>query len=170
MKVSFSEITEGGIRRVIKDTGWSSGSGLGFNKTPEADIVLQQRDSRTVSLEGKMQAKVKSVCGRCGAALDLEVDETFNYLFRLGEDCSHLQEEIEISADEDETVFLEEPEINIDEVLLEQLLLSVPIRLLCHEDCRGLCPTCGISLNDEQCDCEKERSNSPFAVLRHLKK
>jgi uncharacterized protein len=48
----------------------------------------------------------------------------------------------------------ENEQIDIDEMVLEQLELELPSRVLCSEDCRGLCPQCGADLNVEQCDCK----------------
>jgi uncharacterized protein len=49
------------------------------------------------------------------------------------------------------------------------LLLSLPTRPLCREDCRGLCPHCGINLNRESCGCREERLDSRLAALRSIK-
>jgi uncharacterized protein len=98
------------------------------------------------------------------------VDQSFNYTFRLGEDSSLFQKDMECSDEDWDTVYIEEPAIDVKEVLVEQLILSVPEKLLCSEQCRGLCPQCGISLNSGKCSCAEDRSNSPFAVLKHLKK
>lgn len=170
MKIPFSEITERGLRKVVIDTGWSRRSGLDCRRAPRAEIVLRLTDEITAVLEGRMEAEVNMLCGRCGVPMDVEVDETFEYIFRLEEDKTLSHQEVELSEEDIDTVFLDEPEIDIDEVLAEQLILSVPVRPLCDEDCRGLCPRCGISRNEKQCSCEVEQTHSPFAVLKQLKK
>ena len=48
-------------------------------------------------------------------------------------------------------------------------VLMVPLKPLCQEDCRGLCPICGANLNRETCSCQAEKSDSPFAALAKLK-
>ncbi|HKJ66306.1 MAG TPA: DUF177 domain-containing protein [Desulfopila sp.] len=170
MKIPWSEISAGGLRKVVADTGWSRRSGFDFRKAPQAEIVFRLSDDITAVLEGKIQAEVTSSCGRCGVPVDVKIDENFKYIFRLEEDSILSQQEVELSEEDIDTVFLDEPEIYVDEVLAEQLILSLPLRLLCDKNCKGLCPRCGVSLNEEQCSCEVEQTQSPFAVLKQLKK
>ena len=60
--------------------------------------------------------------------------------------------------------------VNLWPLLREDLILAVPITVLCKEDCRGLCPSCGIDLNTSTCDCQPAAGSlSPFAGLRSIK-
>jgi uncharacterized protein len=152
------------------DTGWASPTGLVFAGEPKAEIVLHRIDDETAALQGHLQATVVSACARCGDTMECVVDETFTYTFKADEASDHLPEEFECSDEDCEIVYLEEPIIDIDDVLAEQLILSVPEKMLCDERCRGLCPHCGASLNYEKCSCTGDHSDSPFAVLQQLKK
>ena len=127
-------------------------------------------DDVTAMLKGSLNAVIDSLCSRCGCAISFEVDEIFDYTFRLEKDKAHALEEIECSDEDIETVHLDKPEVSIDEVLLEQLILSIPEKLLCSKNCKGICPGCGVLLNTEQCTCDDGLVDSPFAVLKHLKK
>ena len=57
----------------------------------------------------------------------------------------------------------------------QEIVLNLPTRVLCNQDCKGLCPVCGINLNEGSCDCNKSQnvenntSNNPFSVLKNLK-
>jgi uncharacterized protein len=62
----------------------------------------------------------------------------------------------------------ENDQIDLDELVLEQLELSLPSRVLCREECRGLCPQCGADLNVEQCDC-KPQIDPRWRALADLK-
>ncbi len=170
VKIPFSDITERGTRLVITETAWSADSGMTFTSKPKAELSLFLLNEITVSLKGNLKAAVILDCGRCGCAVPFTVDEPFDYIFRVEEDSSLSRKEVECSDEDCETVFLEEPVIDVKEVLLEQLILSVPEKLLCSEQCRGLCPQCGASLNNGQCGCAEKQPDSPFAVLKHLKK
>ncbi len=59
--------------------------------------------------------------------------------------------------------------IDLSEFLKEQIVLSLPYKLLCKEDCKGLCPKCGTNLNIEKCNCKNNWEDSKFAVLRNIK-
>jgi uncharacterized protein len=55
--------------------------------------------------------------------------------------------------------------IDLNDFVMEFLELEVPIRYLCNEDCKGLCPKCGKNLNEGECDCPKKEKNPAFKVL-----
>ena len=57
--------------------------------------------------------------------------------------------------DNDDFIVVENLSLDLDELVLEDIYLSLPTRFLCKDDCKGLCPFCGKDLNDEQCDCKK---------------
>jgi len=58
--------------------------------------------------------------------------------------------------------------LDLSEPIRQHVLMDTPLRPLCREDCRGLCPACGQNLNDGRCECEPELEGSPFAALRQL--
>ncbi|MFN7623911.1 MAG: DUF177 domain-containing protein, partial [Acidobacteriota bacterium] len=81
--------------------------------------------------------------------------------------------EIELTADDLGISVYENDQIDLDEMVVEQLELSLPFRLLCQEDCRGLCPQCGADLNTEACDCQPlidPRWEALVAVKEELEK
>jgi uncharacterized protein len=169
MKVSFGQISTGYTHFVIKDTGWFPVEELLLQELQHAEIDLLKKDNQTVSLEGELRVFVKFFCDRCGEVFDSALSANFFYLLKAGEDTSlHLQE-IECSEEDCNTVYLDEPIIDIGEILREQVLLAVPERKVCSEDCRGLCPRCGVNLTHEICRCSADRSDSPFAVLKKLR-
>lgn len=170
MRIVFSDILPGGIHRIIRDSGWSKASGVVFQQPPLADLSLFLTDEVTVDLKGKLNAILNAQCSRCGCATFYEVEELFNYTFRLEKDGTHDLEDLECRDEDIETAYLDKPEISIDEILLEQLILSIPEKVLCSKQCKGICPGCGALLNTEKCNCDDTHANSPFAVLKHLKK
>lgn len=72
--------------------------------------------------------------------------------------------------EEDDSYVYEGDTIDLDRIANEALLLNLPSKLLCREDCRGLCPKCGKNLNEGDCDCSEDYSDSPFAKLLNLNK
>ena len=59
--------------------------------------------------------------------------------------------------------------IEIDQLVAEQIFLTLPVKVLCSEECKGLCPGCGANLNDEACRCKVDDRKSPFAKLVAIK-
>ena len=65
-------------------------------------------------------------------------------------------EELQDESDDDDYVIAEGRVLDLDELIHEEVVLSLPSKILCKEDCKGLCPQCGANLNYEKCDCKKE--------------
>lgn len=76
----------------------------------------------------------------------------------------------DVSRESDEYVFPEDTIIDISAVLTEELLLWMPSKILCREDCRGLCPRCGKNLNEGDCTCAQSQGDPRLAVLKTLLK
>jgi uncharacterized protein len=112
-------------------------------------------DGTTVHVRGRLAAAVEPECGRClelyTASLDQELD-----LFYLPHVPGQLEEQEDDVALSDRDVvvgYYEGERLDLGEVVREQLFLALPLKPLCREDCRGLCPTCGKNLNTGACGC-----------------
>jgi uncharacterized protein len=170
MKVAFSQLSACSTQYSIKDTGWFPVEELILRQLHHAKIDLLKRDNETAVLKGEILASVEFFCDRCGEPFEYALAADFFYLFKTGRDSSvHLQD-MECSEEDCSTVYLDEPVIDVGEVLREQVLLAAPVRRICDEACRGLCSGCGAILAHDPCRCLPDRSDSPFAVLNHFKK
>jgi uncharacterized protein len=58
--------------------------------------------------------------------------------------------------------------LDVDEIVKEQILLAVPTRMLCREDCKGICPQCGVDKNTGECNCETKEIDPRWAALKNL--
>jgi uncharacterized protein len=77
--------------------------------------------------------------------------------------------ELECNIQDPDSIILDEPVVDFDDVLRQQLYLLLPMKRLCSEQCKGLCSRCGVNLNLAECRCANERQDLPFAVLAQLK-
>lgn len=105
-------------------------------------------------LRGQIVAAVRRPCDRCLADIALPMDLPFDLIYTPVESVRGRSGEIELHEDDLGLSVYENDEIDLDQLVIEQLELSLPTRLLCRDECRGLCPSCGIDLNDEECDCK----------------
>ncbi|MDO4542473.1 MAG: DUF177 domain-containing protein [Bacillota bacterium] len=120
---------------------------------------------RVIEVTGTVEAVLKGVCDRCGEDLEYKVladfSETFtNLADKLpdeddGEKCFHL-----FNGDE----------IDLWPYVEQAIFLAKPMKILCKEDCRGLCPQCGQNLNLEDCSCDNDPIDPRLAVLADLLK
>lgn len=170
MKVRFDEIPAEGKTLTIADLSWFPDQEVKRRGNVVATVYLK-RDGKRVFMDAVLSTVAELVCDRCLELFALPIDEKFQVGFELddSEPTSLAPVEYEIKADEMDTVFLDEPVVDIYEVLQQQVFLALPERSLCNEDCRGLCSSCGANLNMEKCRCGAKLSDSPFSVLAGLK-
>jgi uncharacterized protein len=70
--------------------------------------------------------------------------------------------------DNDRLVLVEDFQLSLDQLVVEELILNLPSKNLCREDCSGICPTCGKDLNQGLCGCRNDRVDPRFAILKQL--
>lgn len=171
MKIRFDEIAADGIRRAVTDEAWFPDSELERSGKVFADLFLR-RDNQRVFVDGKLSASVVLTCDRCLESYQEEIAEDFEVEFEYVEsDGSQvLTGEHEVGVDEMDTIYLDEPAIDVYQLLQQQIFLALPEKSLCGENCRGLCGSCGANLNNEKCRCGAKESASPFSVLAGLGK
>ncbi len=127
-----------------------------------------QRSGRLVEVDGRFEATLEMTCARCLAAYTLPLTDTFALTFTPETD-EELPEERQLQAEDLSLVSYHDEQLDLTEPLQDQLLVAVPMRVLCHEDCRGLCPQCGADLNQGVCGCEKKPFNNKFSALSQLR-
>lgn len=170
MKLVFAEITQEKSCYSLSETGWFPVEDVGFTPPVQAEIAVRKKTNTMVFLEGKLQFTALLQCDRCGNPVERLLKEEFEYTILLEEQKNHQISEIECSDEDCNTLYVEEPVIDLDSILREQVFLAVPVSIRCTEDCRGVCPACGVLMKSENCDCLPASSNSPFAVLERLRK
>lgn len=126
-----------------------------------------RRLQANVLVEGRMTAQLETACSRCLEKAVLPVAASFKYTFApLPEEPLP---EWELTAEDLDFAYYHEDTIELDDILFEQLLLQVPIKPLCAETCRGLCPRCGVNRNLADCSCRDEEGDDRLAVLKTFK-
>jgi uncharacterized protein len=107
-------------------------------------------------------------CARCLDPVAHRLEEHFDLLFRpTGVDASAAEHAI--STSDTEIGYYEGGRLAVEDVLREQVLLSLPPRTLCQQDCKGLCPRCGRNLNTEVCACDKRQVDARWTALADLR-
>jgi uncharacterized protein len=129
------------------------------------DIV---KDKQHFQLTGSVRTTLELTCGRCLEPFTMEIDAPFD--LRYQPHASNTGEgEREIEEDDLTTAFYEDQRIDLGQLMREQFYLAVPMKPLCRELCRGLCPVCGTNLNRDACDCKRDWEDPRMAVLKELK-
>jgi uncharacterized protein len=120
-------------------------------------------------LVGRLQTTLELVCSRCLDGFPLVVNEALDVLFLpQSENAGEGEREVE---DEDlSTAYYREGVLDLGQLIQEQFYLVVPMKPLCGEGCKGLCPVCGINLNTAACPGHPGGLDPRLAVLEQLKK
>ncbi len=143
-----------------------------FNLEPHNTIKLVEpfhifmklyRLGENIDIKGSYSGNLEFDCDRCCERTVVKFEKSFHYILqpKKTEDDA-----IEEGDEELDFGFYEGEEIDLSELAVEHLMLSIPIKMLCKEECKGVCPYCGQNRNEFECDCEKKAmSSNPFKKL-----
>jgi uncharacterized protein len=126
------------------------------------------KDGSQFHLVGHVAASLTLACGRCLDDIVLPVDLAFDLLYLPHKDNAG-EGEVEVEDDDLTTAFYGNDEIDLGQLVLEQFYLAAPMKPLCRESCRGLCPECGTNLNTATCSCVREWTDPRLDGLRVLR-
>ena len=118
-----------------------------------------------IRIRGHLGTHLETCCDRCLGPVDTPVERDFDLFYRPVKTIAR-EEEIEIPEKELEVGFYSGHGIVLSDVVTEQVILSVPMKVVCRAECLGLCPVCGVDRNREACQCPAPQSDSPFASLK----
>jgi DUF177 domain-containing protein len=160
----------------------SDGRSTGFKAAGEFQLHAElQKVSGSVLLRGRFEAPLVAPCKRC--LTEVQVALPVEFILNLVPE-SKVRDKSERDGGEDDeggpnvgSFALETADqelfdgrtIDLDPILKEQVLLALPMNVLCREDCKGLCPTCGKDLNEAQCACEPRPKDPRLAALKNIK-
>lgn len=111
-----------------------------------------------VTLKATVDYRYDGICDRCAVPVQQQRSLTIEHILVVS-----LNQE-----DNDSFVLIENYQLPLDDLVLEDLLLNQPSKLLCQDDCRGLCMSCGKNLNDGLCGCRQDSGDPRMAVLKQL--
>ena len=141
---------------------------LGFDTQLTVKLKITKAGDQYL-LEGSLSGGLRVVCDRCLDDYHMDLKHDFNaYLDSPPPSDTHLSE-VELLDEDMEVDFIKDREIDLDEMIKEQIYLSLPMKSLCTDQCRGLCPICGMNLNVSDCQCQREQGHPGFLKLRDLK-
>jgi uncharacterized protein len=121
-----------------------------------------------IRIEGQLETKIEMVCARCLEPVVEDVNRPFD-LFYAPLPKGTKPKEDRLKDDDTEIGFFEGDGLFLADVLREQVLLALPLKVICQSDCRGLCANCGANLNHEECRCETHAPDPRLAPLARLK-
>lgn len=127
---------------------------------------LKLKDRR-VLVNGHIETRAHVECDRCLQPVELPVSVNFALDFVTGSEYES-SEAAELTEAQMALSVFDGDAIDVDEIVKEQILLAVPARMLCGEDCKGICPECGIDRNTGECSCVTKETDPRWAALKNL--
>jgi len=126
------------------------------------------KDKQQFRLVGHVKATLELPCSRCLESFTMPVEQTFDLRYQPHAHNTG-EGEREIEEDDLTTAFYVGDEIDLGQLMREQFYLALPMKPLCVDACKGLCPVCGRNLNRETCDCKSDWEDPRMAALRQLR-
>lgn len=179
--IALQSIPVGGKTVTVDDQAvWASfidefGLGCSISEPLGASIeILPQAEG--VLFRGRIRGVISMPCDRCADESRVEIDHAFDSFEPFPADVlpgAHARQEEELFGEVDEAVIRNAPhgrgvEINPAALAWEEFSLALPVKPLCRNDCKGLCPVCGANKNAESCSCESKRLDPRMAALHGL--
>lgn len=118
-------------------------------------------------VQGTITARIKIECSRCLQPAEQSLEFPFTAVFVSPENYTD-EKEAELNIDDLDVSITVDDKIDLTELVREQILLAIPIQLLCREDCKGLCQKCGTNRNLIDCSCEEKEVDPRWQGLREL--
>ena len=167
MKIKLDELTENGLELnfsgredLLSPTLENMPESPGLSLDPHVTgFVSLSMNGNDVFLTGNIKGTLHVQCSRCLADFDLEPELDLHLV--LTRQASAPQEEHEMQQAEGDEILIEGPEIDLGKIIVQELLLSVPMKPLCSQECPGLCPVCGRLKGSDECTCSSEDRVDP---------
>jgi uncharacterized protein len=121
-----------------------------------------------VFVSGHVDTRAQVECDRCLQPVEAPVSADFTLEYITGSEYES-SEVAELTEAEMSVAVFDGEGLDIDEIVKEQILLAVPTRMLCREDCKGICPECGIDRNTGECSCGADNIDPRWAALKNFK-
>ncbi len=129
------------------------------------DVVKTGADAYKVS--GRATTRLELTCSRCVEAFEMPVSADFDLRY-VPVDAIAAEGEHEIADEDLVTAFYTDGSLDVIDLLREQFMLALPMKPLCSDACRGLCPECGANLNRTECGCAPVWEDPRLAPLKGL--
>jgi uncharacterized protein len=175
MKISVDEIPQTpkeirfseSVEELNKIFSQSSNRDFGFPVSLDVELK-SYRSGLELFFDGRFEGEFEGRCGRCLEGFSFYLDKPFDFVLIPRPAKSDRKAE-ELHRDDLGLSYYSGDEIDLSPLIAEQVILALPTRPLCAEDCRGLCASCGANLNKESCSCAAPTGDPRMAIFRTLK-
>jgi len=126
------------------------------------ELEIASLGGKKFSMTGSLPVTVKASCARCLEPVTFVCDLTFDREFCLDAKAGEQGEGL------DEEPYLDGYNLDVDQLVCNELILSLPMRVLCREDCKGICNRCGTNLNLRTCTCDTRSLDPRMSIFQEI--
>lgn len=177
MKIRIEDIPEEGLELHFSGQENTLSSAIQTVALPEGtrispkvkgDLRLSPGKKKDLFLAGNLQVAAIMQCSRCLSEFGTEQTLDLDLVIRRRGPEGGIPDEVALA--DAETILVDGPDIDIGEIIVQEVLLELPMKPLCSEECAGLCPTCGAVAGSKECTCREQEHGDPrWAALAQLK-
>lgn len=168
MLVSMSEIMneKQGVRKIntpIELTSFKMmGMTYGFHQKDSVELILTNMGNRKIHIEAKSRVVLEVPCDRClkNALVPISI--------KVSNELDFNKTEEQRVEDLDETNYVTGYDLDVDKLIYEEILIGFPMKVLCKDDCKGICKICGADLNFGECGCDRTEFNPRMSVIQDI--
>jgi uncharacterized protein len=163
LRLNVSKLSEGTHHHSLQATPAEVGLDSRFTKQLQIEATFQ-KTSRHLYMQVEIKSGGVFTCDRCLEEFQQEVSSGYGVMFVTDQDA------LPGDGEEVQVISPDSTHVDLAEDVRQFVLLGLPQKLLCREDCAGLCPTCGSNLNLGKCDCKNEETDSRLSELQKILK
>lgn len=145
-------------KSLVMDSLVDEFSGLTSIKPVNVNAQIELLNPHLIEARVKQSTRVTLSCSRCLSEYGLMISSEWKEWFT---DEKHQA----IETEEQEIHYISSPELDLEPYIRESILLQLPYVPICKQDCKGLCPKCGVNRNEVTCDCQIVKIDPRLAVL-----
>lgn len=130
-------------------------------KTP-VRLTLKSPSAKRVVIQANAEYVLSASCDRCLKEVLLPFEIACEHEIDFSKSGKERAEEL------DETAYISGYDLDVDRLMFEELLIAFPVKVLCREDCKGICSVCGANLNEGECGCDRTVPDPRMAAIRDI--
>lgn len=167
MLINLTDVftSEGKVKKMSQtlDIDRVSYMGATYPVIEQSDVSLTFTNIGTgqVLLEGDMTLKVSIPCDRCLQDVEVSIDVTFSHELAA-------PSEENVQSEEEEQCFISGYDLDVETLMNNEILINMPVKVLCHEECKGICMVCGHNLNEGECGCDTFVPDPRMAAIKDI--
>lgn len=163
LRINISKLSEGTHQHSLKATPEEVGLDSRFSQELQIEAILQ-KTSRQLYMRVEIKTGGTFTCDRCLEEFQQDLSSGYGVMFVTDQDA------VEGDGEEVQVISNDSTHVDLAEDVRQFVILGLPQKMLCREDCAGLCPTCGSNLNLGKCECKSDDTDARWSELQKILK